>query len=154
MINLDKDEQVVLRAKKHWGYLIVPLVATFFTGGILFPWFLCRLLRHLTDEIVVTDKKFYVSSGIISKEVFAVPLEDMNNISYEQGLLGRTLRYGTFHFHSVAIADISACSGISNPEMVKAVIEQEIAKKKKSAENTAKSEMSVVINQTFGQNPP
>lgn len=123
--------------KKHWGYLIMPLVVSGFTGGLLFPWFVHRLLRFLTDEMIITNQKFYVKIGIIRKEVFEMPLEEVSNVAYEQGLLGRTLNYGTFHFQSAAIAGISACEGISNPEMAKAVLENAI--KQKKAEQTSKS---------------
>ena len=122
--------------KKHWGYLIVPLIVGIFTI-FLFPWFAYRLLRFLTDEMIITNQKFYVKIGIIRKEVFEMPLEEVSNVAYEQGLLGRTLNYGTFHFRSVAIAGISACEGISNPEMSKAVLENAI--KQKKAEQTSKS---------------
>lgn len=137
MISLNEDEKILLRMKKHWGYLIMPLIVSGFTGGLLFPWFVYRLLRFLTDEMIITNQKFYVKIGIISKEIFEMPLEDMSNVAYEQGLFGRTLNYGTFHFRSVAIAGISACEGISNPEMAKAVLERAI--KQKKADQTSKS---------------
>ena len=134
MISLYEDEKIILRVKKHWGYLIMPLIFAPVTYGL---WFAYRLLRFLTDEMIITNQKFYVKIGIIRKEVFEMPLEDVSNISYEQGLFGRTLNYGTFHFRSVAIAGISACEGISNPEMAKAVLERAI--KQKKADQTSKS---------------
>ena len=144
MISLNQDEKIILRMKKHWFYLITPIVFTFLTGGF---WILYRLLRFLTDEMIITNQKFYVKTGIISKEVFQIPLEDMNNVAYEQGLLERILNYGTFHFQSAAIAGISACEGISNPEMVKAVLEKSI-KGKKSAQtkNESATSTNIIIN--------
>lgn len=134
MISLNEDEKIILRMKKHLAYLITPIFFTFLTGGF---WILYRLLRFLTDEMIVTNQNFYVKTGVIIKEVFQMPLEEVNNVAYEQGLLGRILNYGTFHFQSAAIAGISACEGISNPEMAKAVLEKAI--KQKKAEQTSKS---------------
>lgn len=145
MISLNQDEKIILRMKKHWGYLITPksLFFAFLTGGF---WFLYRLLRFFTDEMIVTNQNFYVKTGIISKEVFEIPLEDVNNIAYEQGLLERILNYGTFHFQSAAIAGISACEGISNPEMAKAVLEKAIKEKKAAQKTSAATSTNITIN--------
>ena len=146
MISLDKDEKILLRMKKHWGYLIVSFLAGMFTV-FLFPWFLYKLLRFFTDEMIITNQKFYVKIGIISKEVFEMPLEEVSNVAYEQGLLGRILNYGTFHFQSAAIAGISACEGISNPEMAKAVLEKAIKQKKADqTDKTSTASTNIVIN--------
>ena len=127
MILIGKDEQEILRFKKHWGHLLIPFVAGLLTGGILFLWFFYRLARHLSDEIVLTNQKFHVSVGVISKDVISTPLSKINNVSYAQSIVGRIFGYGTIYVQSAATFGASGYTGIVDPVRAKTEIEQAIA---------------------------
>ncbi|MBQ6006369.1 MAG: PH domain-containing protein [Selenomonadaceae bacterium] len=127
MISLGKGEETVYVLEKHWLYFIlIPLVATILSGGILFPVFFYRFARYKFDEIVVTNQKFHIRVGLINKEVMSTPLKNINNVTFQQGLFGRIFGYGTVNVHSGALG-VSSYSYIVNPELAKASIEQAIA---------------------------
>lgn len=126
MISLGKDEEPVYVLKKHWGCLVVPLIATIFTTGLALPWLLYRLAIYHFDEIVVTNQKFHIRIGLLNKAVVSTPLKNINNVMFQQGLFGRIFNYGTVNVHSGALG-VSSYSYISNPELAKASIEQAIA---------------------------
>ena len=115
MISIGSDEKVVMNLKKHWMYWILPIITII--GVLVIPY---RLARFYVDKIVLTNKKFYVSAGLISKEVIATPIDKINNIYYETGLLGRIFGYGTIFVQSGAV---SGYPYIKNPENVQRAIE-------------------------------
>lgn len=127
MINLGKNEQETLRVKKHWMFFFWPLFFTIFTSGLASPWLLYRVLRYFFDEIIITNKKFHISIGIISRNATSTPLPNINNVSYSQGVLGRILGYGTVYVQSAALLGMSSYSYIKEPAFVKASLEDTIA---------------------------
>ena len=127
MISLGKGEEMVYVFKKHWIYLVLPLILVIPTGGFAIPWFLYRLAVHHFDEIAVTNQKFHIRVGLINKEVVSTPLKNINNVTFQQGFLGRIFGYGTVNVHSGALGGVSSYSHIVNPELAKASIEQAIA---------------------------
>ena len=115
MISVSSDEKVVMNLEKHWMYWIFPIITI--VGIILIPY---RLARFYVDKIVLTNKKFYVSAGLISKEVITTPIDKITNIYYETGLLGRIFGYGTIFVQSGAA---SGYAYIKKPEKVQHAIE-------------------------------
>lgn len=130
MISLGTDEVEVLRLQKQWGSLVVPcvvgLICMAFTFGLSILWPAYKVLRFRADEIVLTNQKFHVSVGLISKEVLSIPLRKINNVSYQQGFIGRIFNYGTIYVQSAAAQGTLSYGGIINPEFAKSQIEQAI----------------------------
>ena len=126
MISMAKDEQMILEIKKHWAYWAFPLLFTILTGGVLLPWFIYRLLRYFMDEIIVTNPKFYVSTGVIAKDVISTPITKINNVYYGVSFFGRILGYGTLYVQSGALLGGSGYSGITNPEQAYNAVENAI----------------------------
>jgi membrane protein YdbS with pleckstrin-like domain len=122
-VNLNADEKILYTANKHWFSLFWPIVLTIFTGGLLFPWVIYALLRFLWDEIIVTNKKVYIRTGVISKSVVTTPIEKVNNIHIHKGLIGRMLDYGTIVIQSGATLGASGYSYIQTPEELQQAIE-------------------------------
>ena len=128
MISLGTGEETVYILKKHWLYFLgIPLIVAILSGGFIFPWMLYRVARYYFDEIVVTNQKFHIRIGLINKAVASTPLKNINNVTFQQGLLGRIFNYGTINVHSAALLGVSSYSYICNPELTKATIEQAIA---------------------------
>ena len=119
MISLGLNEQQILNLQRSCLFFLSPF-RTFF---LLIPYF---FLRYKFDEVVLTNQKFHVRVGLISKEVFSIPLRKINNVAYKQGFIGRIFNYGTIYVQSAAAQGTLSYGGIINPELAKSQIEQAI----------------------------
>ena len=113
-MQLAQGEYIVGKVKKHWIFIL------------LFCWWIPNLIRYFVEEIVLTNRQFYVRTGIISRHVTAIPLRKINAVNYEQGFFGRILGYGTLLVQAGADFTFSGYHHIANPEKVKTMIEQAI----------------------------
>jgi uncharacterized membrane protein YdbT with pleckstrin-like domain len=95
--NLMNDEKVVAEAKIHWVYFLAPIALSLFLVGI--PWLLLRILNSLTTEIVVTNKRFIAKYGIIRRNVVDQPLDKLDSLNFDQGIIERI-----FYAGSLAVA--------------------------------------------------
>ena len=113
--SLVPGERIVYRAHLHWiTFLAAGFVLLLFTGGALFVAavdnnqgvafviFLIGILplawsylRYRCSEFAVTDKRVLIKTGMIRRHTLETLLNKVENISVEQGLLGRMLDYGT-----------------------------------------------------------
>ncbi|WP_237442530.1 PH domain-containing protein [Saccharibacter sp. 17.LH.SD] len=53
------------------------------------------IIRYITTEIVVSNKRFIVKSGWISRSVSEVSISRIEGVSLKQGIVGRLFRYGS-----------------------------------------------------------
>lgn len=119
-MRLGNGEYIICRVKKHWlNYL---LCVPFFVVGIGFYW----LLRLFFDEIILTNRQFYVRTGILAREVVSTPLRKINNVRFEQGIIGRILGFGAIYVESAATLGVSGYDWIADPNKVKSIIDQAI----------------------------
>jgi uncharacterized membrane protein YdbT with pleckstrin-like domain len=114
---LNEDEEVVIDVRPHWIVMAWPLLAL--AGSIaaaifistrtdndvllllmlavvliVLAWFLYRLARWATTNLVVTSDRLIVRSGIIAKRGREIPLERINDITVTQSVVNRVLRSG------------------------------------------------------------
>ncbi|WP_312636993.1 PH domain-containing protein [Oscillibacter sp.] len=122
MIDLGRDEEVVTQAKVHWACLIPHL--------ILFPAFIGiltiipALIRMFTTDMYITSKRLYGKVGLINTKTLDTPLNKVNTVSIESGLLGKILGYGTIHITSSSGS--YEFKSIKSPEAFKAALLEEI----------------------------
>ena len=118
---LAQEESIVLRVRRHLTVLLGPFLLTmvvilaaatigFWTsprsGGELvdvlvglcagffvlrFAW---KLWQWRADRIVVTDRRIFEVSGVLTRKVASMPLAKMTDITYQRSLLGRIFGYG------------------------------------------------------------
>lgn len=123
--NLAPGETIVFRAHYHWlvyrtGLLLLLLsgligAAAFYAdrtdsaSGVARPTtilalvflliavvaLLVRRIRVAADVFVVTDHRVIRKVGLLSREIQQAPLDKIQDITIEQGLLARLLDYGT-----------------------------------------------------------
>ena len=112
--NLVAGERIVYRAHLHWKtfvpsaliFLLFTLWAILFAvnenhlgAAIIFLLGALPLagayLRYRCSEFAVTDKRVLIKTGIIRRHTLETLLSKVENISVEQGLLGRLLDFGT-----------------------------------------------------------
>lgn len=138
-MQINSNEKIVVRAKKHWMFFFYPALLTFILfsaasqdskGEAVAPfavfslfWLFYRIARYFCDEIVLTNQKVHASIGVIARDAMSIPLNRINNIGFSQGILGRIMDYGTIDFRSIGGTRYSY---IANPELFKADIERAI----------------------------
>ena len=91
--NLLNDEKVISTAKIHWVYFLAPAFLSIFIIGI--PWLLLRILNYFTTEIGVTNKRFIAKYGVIRRNVIDQPLDKVDSLNFDQGIIERILYAGT-----------------------------------------------------------
>lgn len=138
-LQLRNNEEIVAEAHFHWlTYLIPglwasigalptlvmpfvwvlgeqksdePNMGTTFLFTLLIFWgpLVYQILRNKTKRYLVTNQRFYIEDGIISKNVSDIPLSKINDVGFRQGILQR-------FFNSCSLA---VMTGNSKPTMIK-----------------------------------
>lgn len=122
--HLSEDESVVFHLRTHAKALLLPAlvlvvacgaagaavgfiprdtqggqvgfwVAVAVVAGIVAKWVIWPFLSWLTTTFTVTTERLITRTGIITRVGRDIPLERINDVAYEQGLVDRVLRCGT-----------------------------------------------------------
>jgi membrane protein YdbS with pleckstrin-like domain len=147
------DEQLVLDLRPHPIALVMPAVVTIvaFVAAILLGanttvdwlwWALFllivllypvpKLIAWLTSNFAVTSDRVIHRQGFIAKRSMEIPLEAVNDVRFEQGILDRIVGAGTLVISSASEFGRNSFDNIRNPEGVQKVIyEQGEANKKR-----------------------
>lgn len=140
-------ERRVIRVRRHWAALLPMLLQTLALGGLalflsnLFEgrgeslWLLQSLLWYAAvavvlrfafhalewwvERIVVTDKRFLLTNGIIVTNVAMMPITKVTDLTYHRPLVGRILGYGTLVVESAGqIQALNQITFLPRPEEV------------------------------------
>ena len=127
-MQLAQGEHIVAKIKKHWIVIVLPFIIGVCLYFLIVPiiWALYCLILYFVEEITLTDRQFYVRTGIISRKITSIPLRKINAVNYEQGFFGRILGYGTLLVKAGADLTFSGYNYIANPEKTKTMIEHAI----------------------------
>jgi membrane protein YdbS with pleckstrin-like domain len=147
--NLAPGESILYRARYHWvfyGFSILVLVLAAALGvaslratqqqagdeiGRPLAWiaaafvvialiaFLARRLRASVDEFVVTNRRVIRKVGLVSREIQHAPLEKIQDVTIEQGILGRMLGYGTVIVETASEKGMLVFPAIGAPEKMR-----------------------------------
>lgn len=95
--NLVKDEKVIYEATYHWTIWIFPILIAILLCWLVLPLLfpLYTLLKVKTDEMVITNKRLIIKTGVISRKTLELQLSKVETINVDQGIFGRLLGYGT-----------------------------------------------------------
>jgi membrane protein YdbS with pleckstrin-like domain len=160
------DEQLVLDLRPHPIALVMPAVVTivgfvaaswltaktdvadwvwwvlFLVLLILYP--VPKLIAWLTSNFAVTSDRVIHRQGFIAKRSMEIPLEAINDVRFEQGILDRMVGAGTLVISSASEFGRNTFDDIRHPEAVQKVIyEQGESNKKRMYQGSA-----------AGQGPP
>jgi uncharacterized membrane protein YdbT with pleckstrin-like domain len=114
---LNDNEEVVVDIRPHWVTMAKPSLALIASVGgaiwvsantdsdplllavlvlvlITLVWFLVRFAKWVTTNLVVTNDRLIVRSGVIAKRAREIPLERINDITVTQSVVNRILRSG------------------------------------------------------------
>jgi uncharacterized membrane protein YdbT with pleckstrin-like domain len=143
---LIEGEELILDLRPHWIALVGPAIATvailvgmivlyrIFDESILdmvvgiagtllllaYP--VRKLVDWLTSHFVVTSDRIIHRRGFIAKYSMEVPLEAINDVRFEQGILDRMIGAGTLVVQSASEAGRQVFDHIRRPEEVQRTI--------------------------------
>ena len=150
--NLAPGESIVYRARYHWIYyrttLALLLVAAVFglwwwiSGqrlqagpasavfgmialamlAVAVLHFLARRLRASADEFVVTTRRVIRKVGLVSREAQHAPIEKIQDVTVDQGVLARLLGYGTAILETASESGRIVFPDIADPERFRSAI--------------------------------
>ena len=155
-------ERRVIRVRRHWAVLIRPLAET--VGIVLVGFLLSQLisgagnalwlvqsllwyvavaalvryawkvLEWWVEVIIVTDKRFMITSGIIETKNSMMPIGKVTDMSFMRPWLGQILGYGTLRVESAGQKqDLERIEYLPRPEEVFLAISELIFGEKKQA---------------------
>lgn len=137
---LKKGEKKILEIKKHWLVLarpflalIVFLVATIISfdsspeAGLGFLivtliigiYFVYRIFERKVNIWAVTNLRVIDEYGVFSHNAKESPLDKINNISYQQPLIGRIFDYGNVQIQTAAEMGATVYRFVSSPKLLK-----------------------------------
>ena len=136
--NLLKDEEVVFVAKVHWASLIIHVVLMFVAIG--FITIIPAIIRMATTELGITNKRLAGKVGLINTKVVDSPLNKINNVSVESGILGKIFGYGTVMVSTSSEVYNFKC--IKSPEVFRGTLMAEVEKFSESQMKRQAAEMA------------
>lgn len=144
-------ETMVLHSHPHWWYfwkqvasgigILVLAVLVFITDGGLstflqwvtilafIVWILDTVYEFAqwqTTRFAVTDQRVAYQSGFIRRKGVSIPLNRVNNVNFEQGVIARVLNNGTLTIESAGETGDSVFENIPDPDGVRSLIFREM----------------------------
>ena len=137
---LRKDEKVFFETHKHWFVLILPLILTllifalsffiytklevilwwhFIVPVFAFFYFIYKYYSWKFDLWVVTSHRVIDEFGVFSINSKESPIDKINNVSYQQSLLGRMMGFGDVQIQTAAEMGETSYTFISHPQKLK-----------------------------------
>jgi len=87
--------------------------------GLVLAW---RLFRLRSYELIVTNHRVILQTGILAKSSMDTRLDKINNIEHRQTLWGRLLNYGDVEIDTASDTGVSRFHNIANPLELKRTI--------------------------------
>ncbi|MDV6013878.1 PH domain-containing protein [Haloechinothrix sp. LS1_15] len=160
---LDTERRVV-RVRRHWAsliwdsfeaaallavavmisYVLPPTEWAVYVHNVLWYAALFVVLRFVyqimlwwAENIIVTDKRFIMTRGIITTKVLMMPIGKVTDLTYKRSPAGRMFGYGTMILESAGqIQALNHIDYLPNPEeFYDAISELVFGDKKKQAES-------------------
>src|SRR5207247_10704149 len=103
--------------------------ALFLLVVLLYP--VPKLIAWLTSNFAVTSDRVIHRQGFIAKRSMEIPLEAINDVRFEQGILDRIVGAGTLVISSASEFGRNSFDNIRNPEEVQMVIYEQGESNKK-----------------------
>ena len=137
---LRKDEKIFFETHKHWFVLIFPSMLTliFIASSIyiytklevIFWWhflvpalsilyFVYKYYSWKFDLWVVTNLRVIDECGVFTISSKESPIDKINNVSYQQSVLGRMIGFGNVQIQTAAEMGETSYANISSPQKLK-----------------------------------
>jgi len=110
---MDEREQTIKSVRQHPLGCWLKAICTL---GFYLPWWWMR-------RLVVTNRRVYMRSGLLSKAERSIPLSKVQDVTVRAGALGRMLGYGTVRVESAgALTTEIVATNVSDPGGVRDAI--------------------------------
>jgi uncharacterized membrane protein YdbT with pleckstrin-like domain len=136
---LQKGEEILLVTHSSWTSLIGPvllalagIVASYFIGFLNhYGWIaavagiLIFLIRYYTWKVniwVVTNTRVIDEAGVLSHYAKESPLDKINNVSYDQGVMGHLFNFGHVEIQTAAETGATDYYNVNHPKKLKETI--------------------------------
>ena len=110
-INMMDGEVVIKRSKIHPGSLYMPIIFFVITVILMIIsflmflplfilalfWLLIRFLSYTSTDLILTNKRVFGKTGLVSTTQMQSPLNMINSVAFDNGIFGKLLGYGTVH---------------------------------------------------------
>jgi uncharacterized membrane protein YdbT with pleckstrin-like domain len=130
---LKKDEKLILLTKPHWFTMIVPffvLVAGIVIGvvigsyGLLIllvvgGYFFFKMVERRNNIWAVTNLRVIDEFGVFSNNSKESPLDKINNVSYNQTLMGKVFGFGNVQIQTAAEVGSTVYTAVTHPGKLK-----------------------------------
>jgi uncharacterized membrane protein YdbT with pleckstrin-like domain len=144
---LIEGEELILDRRPHWVALLGPALVA--VAGLALAWWLSTLMDSaawlpwvvyvvlllvypvpkvvswLTSNFAVTSDRVIHREGFIAKRSMEIPLEAINDVRFDQGIIDRMLGAGTLVIQSASEQGRQIFDNIRDPEGVQRTIYQE-----------------------------
>lgn len=143
--NLNRDETIALDMHPHWWFFAKQTAATVvvvalsllaiprdLSDWVTYPlvvllvvvglWLGVRYLKWVTTNFVITSQRVIFREGIIAKKGIEIPLERVNNVNFNQGIVERILGAGDLLIESGGEDGKQRFTDIRHPEAVQNLI--------------------------------
>jgi len=167
--SLKKEEKILLITRQHWIKLVLPffvwlLIASLSiwlletTGLIvtliaaLYP--MLEWLSWKNNLWCVTNLRVVDESGFFSRYSKESPLDKINNVEYDQSILGRLFGYGNVDIQTAAEMGETTYELIHHPKLLKDTITHAQEEYKKTAIKNQATQLAQAIAATSASAPP
>jgi uncharacterized membrane protein YdbT with pleckstrin-like domain len=137
---LRKDENVFFETHKHWFILILPFILSLLLIGLsvyvytkleILQWwhylvpvlaicyFVFKYYSWKYDLWVVTSHRVIDEFGVFNIKSKESPIDKINNVSYQQSLIGRMMGFGNVQIQTAAEMGETSYTNISKPQKLK-----------------------------------
>ena len=152
----------MIRVRRHWAMLTKPILQTIVVVGVAFGlsllvsrlsqglwlvqsllWYLAvaavmrfawKVLEWWLELIIVTDKRFMITSGVLETKNSMMPITKVTDMSFLRPFIGQILGYGTLRVESAGQKqDLEHIEYVPRPEEVFKAISELIFGEKKQA---------------------
>lgn len=165
---LKKDEKLLILIRQHWIILVLPFFAWLLLTILLFVtgWFStsAKLIIILLGAIypmieyikwkfnlwAVTNMRVIDEEGFFTRYSKESPLDKINNVEYDQPILGRILGYGNVDIQTAAELGETKYSMIHHPKLLKDTITHAQEEYKKIQINTQATQLAQAIAKNTG----
>ncbi len=145
---LKKDEKILVIIRQHWVKLVLPTIAWLLLTVLLFLWlgislaFIISLIAALVPLYIymewkhnlwaVTNFRVIDESGFFTRYSKESPIDKINNVEYDQPIMGRILGYGDIKIQTAAEMGDTSYNLIHHPKLLKDTITHAQEEYKKS----------------------
>ena len=160
---LQKGEKIILVTHRSWTSLILPfflalagIVASYFIGFIVhYGWIVAlagviyALVKYYSWKVyiwVVTNYRVIDETGLLSHYAKESPLDKINNVSYDQTLMGRLFNFGHVKIQTAAEVGATDYFNVNHPRRLKDSITAAQSEYKSQQMSSQASQLAAAFN--------